>query len=488
MSGFRRWARVVGILTVLLGGTAVAAPAGARPAQVLACGSVVTESTALPADVGPCPDDGLIIAASGITLDLGGHRVIGTYDPLLRTPPTDDGITFRQVEGSRVRNGEVMGFATGVKIDGGGGNRVTRMHVHDNIGRPAAGDGIAVYGSQGNRIDRNRVIHNGPASGITLLAGDSPESPGPSRNEVTDNVVLDNNLPELGSDGTPNWRRDIGIAIEGPGATHNQVVGNLVENSGTHGIQVFPACSTGYDISTGCPGTVANDHNVIRNNRVNGNGVAAPTEGMPLGDGISVLSMGPSMVKMPGHTIVENNTTDGNQRNGISLGGGNGQELATGTWTTGGETYGCHRSQGGDPDNPIVDSPDLCGVNSNTVVRNSARGTAAPASSWALAPTTTPCRTTRRRATAPTASPSASPCATTRTRTRCATRTGTWSPSPAPGAGTTSSSTIRPRATAAGTAPTRTPPAPVTGGPATASSAQREPAVRGVSDAATAPE
>lgn len=370
-------ARAVPVLAMIIS-AAGAAPAAAAPGMTLSCGSVVTESVKLANDVGPCPDDGLVIAASGITLDLNGHRVKGTFDPLaMGAPPDDEGITFRMVKGSTLRNGEVTGFATGVKIDGGSGNRVTRMDVHDNRGRSSAGDGIVVFGSQRNRVDHNRVVGNGPASGITLLAAQSAGSPGSSYNEISDNLVLDNNIPEVGADGTPNWRRDIGIAIEGPGATHNRVLRNLVENSGTHGIQVFPACSTGYDVSTGCPGTVGNDYNVIRNNRVNGNGLAAPTEGMPLGDGISILSMGPAMVKMPRGTVVENNTTDGNQRNGISLGGGNGQELATGTWTTGGESYGCYRPQRGDPNDPIVDSPDLCGVNGNTVVRNSASGNGA---------------------------------------------------------------------------------------------------------------
>ncbi len=358
-------------------------PATAAPAQQLSCGSVVTQSTKLANDVGPCPNDGLIIAASGITLDLAGHTVTGTFDPSQPgTPPDHEGITFRQVQGSTVKNGEVTGFSTGVLIDGGSHNRVTRLDVHDNIGRPSAGDGIAVVGSDNNRVDKNRVVHNGPASGITLLARESPGAPGSSHNEISNNIVLDNNVPETNREGRPRWRRDIGIAIEGPGATHNQILRNLVENSGTHGIQVFPACSQGYDVSGGCPGTVANDYNVIRSNRVNRNGTSQPlmrnaTSSMPVGDGISILSMGPAMVKMPGHTIVEHNTANGNQRNGISLGGGNGQELVTGTWITGGESYGCFRMEGGDPNTPVVDSADLCGVNNNVVRHNSAAGNGA---------------------------------------------------------------------------------------------------------------
>jgi hypothetical protein len=141
-----------------------------------------------------------------------------------------------------------------------------------------------------------------------------------------------------------------------------------VEGSGTDGIQVFPACSTGYDVSTGCPDTVPNDYNVIRGNEVDHNGFGEPLAGA-LGDGIALLAMGPPVVAIPRHNVVEGNSTDGNQRNGISLGGGNGQEINKAPWTTGGENYGCFISP--DPDNPVVDTPNLCGVTDNTIVHNS---------------------------------------------------------------------------------------------------------------------
>ncbi len=367
-----RWrVRAVPVLVALLSGAALASPGSAMPAQVIGCGTVITESVRLAADVGPCEEDGLIIAASGITVDLGGHQVIGTYAPHPRTPPDEEGITFRDVQGSTVRNGAVTRFSTGIFIGGGSENRVTRMDVHDNVGRSAAGDGIAIYTSDRNRIDHNSVVRNGPASGITILGEGQT---GSHHNEISDNLVLDNNLPELDSDGNPSWKRDVGIAVEGPGATHNRILRNTVQGSGLHGINIFPTCSTGYDITTGCPGTVPNDYNEIRRNIVTGNGFGEPLADAPIGDGIQVLAKGPRPVEMPGHTIIENNIANDNMRNGITLGGGNGQELTDATWTTGGESYGCFRPQGGDPDNPIVDSPELCGTNDNMVIRNTASG------------------------------------------------------------------------------------------------------------------
>lgn len=349
-------------------------PAAAGTAQSPSCGAVVTKNTTLANDVGPCPGDGLIIAADGITLDLGGHRVFGTFEssPVPANSVDAAGISFRQVQGSTVSNGEVFNFAAGVRIRGGSQNRVTRLNLHDNIGRSGTdGDGIAVFGSDANRITGNRVVHNGPWSGITLL-GDA--NSGSSYNVIAGNVVRDNNIPEFDDAGEMSWKSDTGIAIEGPGATHNQVLGNVVEGSGVHGILVKPACSMGYDISTGCPGTVANDFNVIRGNKVRGNGFGEPIEWGPIGDGITLLAMGPAEVHMPANNTVEDNISNGNMRNGISLGGGNGEELTDATWVTGGEAYGCFRYENGDPDSPIVDSPDLCGVNDNVITGNTASG------------------------------------------------------------------------------------------------------------------
>jgi len=44
----------------------------------------------------------------------------------------------------------------------------------------------------------------------------------------------------------------------------------------------------------------------------------------------------------------------------------------TGAWTTGAENYGCFISA--DPDDPVVDTPNLCGVKDNTVSGNTSSG------------------------------------------------------------------------------------------------------------------
>src|SRR4051794_23608464 len=63
-------------LSLLMAGAVLAAPASAS-AATLECGSIVTASTTLRADLVDCPGDGLVIGADNITLDLKGHTLDG---------------------------------------------------------------------------------------------------------------------------------------------------------------------------------------------------------------------------------------------------------------------------------------------------------------------------------------------------------------------------------------------------------------------------
>jgi parallel beta-helix repeat protein len=365
-------------------GLTMSAPASAAAADAVHCGSIITRSTTLQADVGPCPSDGLIIATSNITLDLGGHSVIGTFTSQSPSPPTNivdgEGIHLNNVSGVKVTNGSVYHFAVGVRLDGSSGNTISNLNVHDNIGilpTDAAnnGDGIALYASNHNLIDHNVVRHNGPWDGIATLSSDGETgTDGASYNTITNNLIVDNNVAMLDDNGQPVWKQDNGVAITGPGSTHNVVDHNVIDGSSVNGVQVFPACINSYNgASQGCSGTVPNDYNVITNNLVRQNGFGAPIAIAPLGDGILILSMGPRGILEPGHETVENNIVQDNQRNGISIGGGNGEDLYNAPGTTQGDNYGCSNldSEGG---NTGVPTADLCGSLYNTVSNNTSSG------------------------------------------------------------------------------------------------------------------
>lgn len=366
------------IFAIACTGTAAAAPAS------LSCGAVITKSTKLTSDVGPCAGNGITIAASNIVLNLNGHQVIGTFTDEPPLPPTNlaegVGITFANVTGSTVMGGSVSLFSMGIQIQNGGKDQVLHMNVHDNIGLLPTdvannGDGIAMFGSNYDRIIGNSVVHNGVWDGITMLTSNgSTGNDGSSHTLVVDNFISDNNVAMLDGTGAPNWKRDIGIAIEGPGSQYNVIQNNVIQNSGTHGIQMFPACNMSYagGQGMGCLGTVGNDYNIIRNNKITGNGFGLPVAGAPAGDGISVLAMGPFIpasqgpIVIPGNETIVDNQVNGNERNGVSLGGGNGQDLYGGSLGTNGENYGCTNVVGGDaPGTP-------CGPQDNTVSGNTA--------------------------------------------------------------------------------------------------------------------
>ncbi|MEO5679447.1 MAG: right-handed parallel beta-helix repeat-containing protein [Acidimicrobiales bacterium] len=270
---------------LLLAATSHISPAAAAPAPVK-CGTVITTSTTLTANVGPCPSDGLIIGADGITLDLGGKAVQG------KANRTGDGVGIRVTghNGVTLRNGRVTDFDAGVAIEGGSGNTVTGLLVKDNIGstkRGDFGDGIAISSSSGNTISNNNVIHNGPFDGIGLF--------GPSSGNLLEgNVVSGNDV---------SFTADDGIRIEGPGAQNNTVRGNNVSASTLDGIAVFSDQGTG-NLNTG---------NVIEQNTVTANGFGLL--GARPGEGIRTFLRA-------NQTIIQDNVVTDNAGSGILIGSG----------------------------------------------------------------------------------------------------------------------------------------------------------------------
>lgn len=124
------------------------------------------------------------VAADNITLDLGGHGVVGFQDP---RDGTVVGINLLQRWGMSVVNGTVCGFNAGIHIGGGSRNKVANIHLHDNIGPdnlPQFGDGIMIeHESSNNQIVHNVINHNGTCDGIGIY------DPGSDRSSVVNNVV-----------------------------------------------------------------------------------------------------------------------------------------------------------------------------------------------------------------------------------------------------------------------------------------------------------
>lgn len=317
---------------------------GPADAATPECGDVITEDTSLSGDLGPCPGEGLIIAEDGVTLDLGGHTVVG--DPEARAegdpgPTGRDraGIVLRRVSDVTVTNGTVAGFDAGLAIMGGGDNTVRRVTASDNVnyrlvtGQDAVpddvdpeegpfcwfGDGITAFNSTENVFERNTLVGNGPMSGVSLV-GNSDD------NLVANNTFEHNDLLNETPDGDATicggigqeqpqpmtagrHVQDIGVRVEGPGAERNVVEHNRVRRSGLAGIMVH---------ANHAEFAPSNSHNVIRKNRVSETGKVGQGLDRQL-HGIQLHHSGASAVAAPHSTLVEDNTSSRNYGGGIFL-------------------------------------------------------------------------------------------------------------------------------------------------------------------------
>jgi nitrous oxidase accessory protein NosD len=143
--GIRRHSRTVLAALVLVGlGSTV--PAEAAPG--VSCGSRITKDTRLTKDL-HCKKDGLKIGASGITLDLNGHDIVGPGKPGTKGIQNSghDNVVINGYAG-----GEVRGFDSAVELrKGADDNEIVGMDVRG--GRY----GVVLFDSDRARLDDNFV-------------------------------------------------------------------------------------------------------------------------------------------------------------------------------------------------------------------------------------------------------------------------------------------------------------------------------------------
>lgn len=254
MKRSRRSAVIGSALAVLFTGLVMVNSATAQVAP-LACGSVITSNTTLQADVGPCNNtDGLVVRGSNFTLDLNGKRVfsnatlprnLGADAGGVYIPADFVGVKLLDATNVTVRNGTIERFAAGVSIENGASNTILGVTSQFNqgpcIGEDFStfatgqyGDGIVIFGSPNNRLINNTLRSNGPFSGIAIVANNTfitrAVAPYPSGTIVTGNLIEDHNI----------CFANIGIRVEGPGASNSVVRGNTVRRSFQEGIVVHP--------------------------------------------------------------------------------------------------------------------------------------------------------------------------------------------------------------------------------------------------------
>jgi parallel beta-helix repeat protein len=204
-------ALVFGALTVatlsVLAGTA-------RPqlAQQLGCGDKITRDTKLQRDLLDCRNNGIVIGADGVTLNLNGHTIDGDGTPAAGCNPRekicDVGVVSVH-DGVTIKGGEVRDFDPGVFVyrarhnllrdlgtveNTGNGIVLSRSARTRVLGSSASRNGLTtdfpglvLFESHNNRIANNTLSGNGDL-GLILYDSD--------RNQVSYNALRRN--PEGG--------------------------------------------------------------------------------------------------------------------------------------------------------------------------------------------------------------------------------------------------------------------------------------------------
>ncbi len=206
---------------------------GASPAlaQNVTCGEVITHNTHLKNDLLNCPGDGLVIGASNITLNLGGHTIDGVNSA------TADGINNKGgFDNVKVEHGTVQQFHIGIELNGADGNKLEHLTVTQNpfdgirltgsnnnkishVDESASFDGIFLVNSDHNVVSHSRANSNGSSGIVLQFLNDF--------NRVAHNVAHDNGAWGLTSDGS----------------THDTYTHNKLSKNGVAGLEPFNGVS-----------------------------------------------------------------------------------------------------------------------------------------------------------------------------------------------------------------------------------------------------
>ena len=78
--------RLLSVIAVLATCSVSSVAFGQEAPPGLECGDTITADTTLDRDLTDCPNNGIVVGADGITLDLNGHTISGDGKPFNRCP------------------------------------------------------------------------------------------------------------------------------------------------------------------------------------------------------------------------------------------------------------------------------------------------------------------------------------------------------------------------------------------------------------------
>jgi large repetitive protein len=235
---------------------------GPASANHVSCGDTIVADTTLDTDLVNCPNNGIVIGADNVTLDLNHHTIDGDGIPAAGCNPEtefcDVGVVNEGHDGVTVMHGSVRQFGAGVSLFGelrrnrllgisASGNRFigiqlfksSRSLIRNCSGTGSTdrdvGTGLGLFESQRVRVVRNSFRHNAGRHGMVLV-------------DSNDNVVKGNRLSRNSGEGmiveggernqirrNRLVRNDAGITL-GPGS-HNVIAHNRVSR-GREGIRI----------------------------------------------------------------------------------------------------------------------------------------------------------------------------------------------------------------------------------------------------------
>lgn len=249
----RRVFVLVTVLALLQFGLVVGGGASTArvPDRRLACGDTITVDTTLHADLVDCPNNGVVIGADDITLDLNGHTIDGDadlVDPCTDGEACDIGVDNTSgYSGLTIVGGTIRDFGLGVFVLGARQNRLTHLSVARHIFV-----GVLIIESRRIRVRRDVIRRNGldtDQAGLVLIEAE--------RSRIAHNRLLGNG--------------DIGLLGEGSNA--NWIVDNSILDNPEAGMQFDGSDNRvrGNRVRGGADGIVlAGDDNIVGRNRITG--------------------------------------------------------------------------------------------------------------------------------------------------------------------------------------------------------------------------
>ena len=202
---FRTTAKLASVALLALGLGAASGRAGGGTA-IASCGQTVTTNAVVIQDL-TCSGPGIVVGASGITIDLKGFTLRGDRDP------TDYGIDdsggYDQVA---VKNGTVRNFGVGViGLNGSGGLKVTGVVAAGNSigGIAALGDSASIASS---------TVAGNASYGVDILGDGASVVSTTSAGNTADGIIVAGDGTSIKSS-TVAGNGDRGIVVAGDAAT-----------------------------------------------------------------------------------------------------------------------------------------------------------------------------------------------------------------------------------------------------------------------------